>query len=140
MMSKPFEPTRGSRQRTQKRRTSSSSWAMRFGVNTRDMSPRCVVCTGGSSNMTTPLGSSMPAFMMSRMSLRLLEKTCQFDQSSLDVLVSRQSPEVVSIVVVDRRFLAEPLIGRVRVGIDVDDVRIEVDAGIAHESLRPILS
>ena len=77
MMSKPSEPTSGSRQRTQKSRTWSSSAAMRRGVKTRDMSPRCIVCTGGSSNRMTPGGSSMPALMMSRMSLRVLEKICQ---------------------------------------------------------------
>ena len=50
---------------------------MRRGVKTRDMRPRCVVCTGGSSKRMTPGGSSMSALMMSRMSLRVLVKVCQ---------------------------------------------------------------
>ena len=50
---------------------------MRRGVKTRDMSPRCMVCSGGSSNRITPGGSSTPALMMSRMSLRVFENTCQ---------------------------------------------------------------
>ena len=36
------------------------------------------VWTGGSSNITTPLGSVMFALMMSRMSLWVLENTRQF--------------------------------------------------------------
>ena len=50
---------------------------MRRGVNTRDMSPRCIVWVGGSSNRITPGGSSTPALMTSRMSLRVLENACQ---------------------------------------------------------------
>ena len=41
------------------------------------MSPRCSVCSGGSSNMTTPAGSSTPALMTSRMSLWVLENARQ---------------------------------------------------------------
>ena len=81
MMSKPLEPTSGSRQRAQKSRTWSSSAAMRRGVKTRDMSPRCVVCSGGSSKRRTPGGSSTPDLMMSRMSLRVLEKVCQVSRA-----------------------------------------------------------
>jgi hypothetical protein len=77
MMSKPDEPTSGSRQRAQKSRTWSSRAAMRRGVKTRDMSPRCIVWTGGSSKRITPGGSSTPARMMSRMSLRVFENDCQ---------------------------------------------------------------
>jgi hypothetical protein len=76
-MSKRSAPTSGSRQLTQKARTWSSSSAMRLGVNTRDIRPRCIVCTGGSSNSTTPGGSSMPDCRISRMSLRALENVCQ---------------------------------------------------------------
>ena len=55
---------------------------MRRGVNTRDMRPRCIVCVGGSSNRITPGGSSTPALMMSRMSLRVFENVCQFTSAS----------------------------------------------------------
>ncbi len=50
---------------------------MRRGVKTRDMSPRCMVWTGGSSKRITPGGRSTPALMMSRMSLRVFENTFQ---------------------------------------------------------------
>ena len=91
-MSKPPEPTSGSRQRTQNSRTWSSSAAIRRGVNTRDMSPRCIVCSGGSSNRITPGGSSTPALMMSRMSLRVLENVCQFS-SALSTSAWRDSAQ-----------------------------------------------
>ena len=76
-MSKRSVPTSGSRQLTQNARTWSSKAAMRFGVNTRDIRPRCIVCRGGSSNSTTPGGSSIPDCTISRMSLRALEKVSQ---------------------------------------------------------------
>ena len=76
-MSNRSVPTSGSRQRTQNSRTWSSSAVIRRGVNTRDIRPRCIVCSGGSSNMTTPGGSSMPDWMISRMSLRQFENVCQ---------------------------------------------------------------
>ena len=77
-MSKPSEPTCGSRQLTQNRRIWSSISAIRRGVNTRLISPRNMVCTGGSSNIITPLGMSKSEFTSSRMSLRELENVSQF--------------------------------------------------------------
>ncbi len=56
--SKPSDPTSGSRQRTQYWRIWSSMAAIRRGVNTRLISPRSMVCIGGSSNIITPVGSS----------------------------------------------------------------------------------
>ena len=76
-MSNRLSPTNGSRHATQNARTWSSSSSMRRGVNTRDNSFRCTVCSGGSSNSSTPGGSSMSALMMSRMSLWVLEKVRQ---------------------------------------------------------------
>ena len=70
-------PTSGSRHARQYARTWSSSSFMRRGEKTRDISPRCIVCNGGSSNNTTPDGSSIPDWMISRMSLRMLENVCQ---------------------------------------------------------------
>jgi hypothetical protein len=52
--------------------------AIRRGVNTRDISPRSVVCSGGSWNIMTPPGISNLDWINSRMSLRRLEKTSQF--------------------------------------------------------------
>jgi hypothetical protein len=63
-------PTSGSRHETQYARTWSSSAFIRRGVKTRDISPRCVVWTGGSSQRITPLGTSMFALTISRMSPR----------------------------------------------------------------------
>ena len=80
----------------------------RRGVNTRDISPRCIVCSGGSSNSTTPDGSSMPDWMISRMSLRTAGERLPVDERLLDVGVPRQRPDVVALVVVDRRLVAEP--------------------------------
>ena len=52
--------------------------AIRRGVNTRDIRPRSLECSGGSWNIITPPGMSNFDFTNSRMSLRRLEKTCQF--------------------------------------------------------------
>src|SRR5262249_41876039 len=51
----------------------------------------------------------------------------------MDVLVPGQRPEVVALVVIERRLLAEALVGRVRVGVDVDVVGVEVHAGGVHD-------
>ena len=77
-MSKPSEPTCGSRQLTQNCRIWSSISAIRRGVKTRPISPRNMVCTGGSSNIITPLGMSKSDLTSSRMSLRELENVSQF--------------------------------------------------------------
>ncbi len=61
----------------QNSRTLPSRAFIRFGVKTRDIRPRCIVCSGGSSNSTTPGGSSIPDWTISRMSPRELEKVCQ---------------------------------------------------------------
>jgi len=80
-MSNPSEPTCGSRQLTQNRRIWSSISAILRGVNTRPISPRSMVCTGGSSNIITPLGMSKSELTSSRMSLRELENVSQFDSA-----------------------------------------------------------
>ena len=76
-MSNPSEPTCGSRQLTQNWRIWSSISAIRRGVNTRLIKPRNMVCTGGSSNIITPLGMSNSELTSSRMSLREFEKVSQ---------------------------------------------------------------
>ena len=81
MMSKPSVPTCGSRQAMQNRRIWSSISAIRRGVNTRDIRPRSMLWTGGSSNIITPLGMSKSDWTSSRMSLREFEKVCQFDRA-----------------------------------------------------------
>ena len=77
MMSKPSEPTSGSRQLMQYWRIWSSISAIRRGVKTRDISPRSMVWIGGSSIIITPLGMSNSDWTSSRMSLRSLENVCQ---------------------------------------------------------------
>ena len=63
----PSAPTSGSRLRAQNSRICGSSAATRFGENTRDISRRWMVCTGGSSKMSTPEGMSMLALISSMM-------------------------------------------------------------------------
>ncbi len=60
-------PTSGSRQRAQNSRIFGSSAFIFFGVNTRDSTPRCTVCSGGSSKMNTPEGIGTFILMISRM-------------------------------------------------------------------------
>jgi hypothetical protein len=66
----------------QNRRIWSSISAIRRGVNTRDIRPRSMLCTGGSSNIITPSGMSKSDWTSSRMSLREFENVCQFDSAS----------------------------------------------------------
>ena len=61
------------------------------------------------------------------------------DQRFLNVLVPRQRPEVVPLVVVDRRLFAKALVGRIGVGVDIDVVRVEVDVGITDNHRPPSL-
>ena len=51
----------------QNSRICGSRAATRFGENTRDISRRWMVCTGGSSKMSTPEGISMLARISSMM-------------------------------------------------------------------------
>ena len=54
------------------------------------------------------------------------------DKTAFHVLVAAHGIEVVRLVVVERCLLAQALEHRVRVGVDVDVVRVVVDAGVAH--------
>ena len=47
-----------------------------------------------------------------------------------------QRPEVVALVVVDRRLVAEPCVDRVRVGVDLDVVGVVVDVGSRRRGVR----
>ena len=67
MKSNSSAPTSGSRLRAQNSRICGSSAATRLGENTRDSRRRWMVCTGGSSKMSTPEGISMLALMSSMM-------------------------------------------------------------------------
>ena len=59
-------PTSGSRVRAQNSRTLGSMAFIFFGVNTRDMTPRCTSWRGGSSKRIAPRGISKSALMSSR--------------------------------------------------------------------------
>ena len=47
-------------------------------------------------------------------------------QRRVDVGVAAQAPEVVALVVVERRLVAQPLVGRVGVDVDLDVLRVVV--------------
>ena len=60
------------------------------------------------------------------------------EQSPLHVLVAADGEEVVLLVVIERRFLAQPAEHRIGVGVDRDVVRVVVDiarAGCRHRCL-----
>ncbi len=52
-------------------------------------------------------------------------------QGLLDVFVTGKGPEVVPLVVVDRRLFTKPLVRRIGISVDVDVVGVEIDVGIA---------
>ena len=52
----------------------------------------------------------------------------QSTEHALDVVEAAQRVEVVALVVVERRFVAQPPPHRVRVGVDVEVVRVVVEA------------
>jgi hypothetical protein len=49
------------------------------------------------------------------------------DRAALDVLEAAQGEEVVAVVVIERPLIAQSLPDRVRVGVDVEVVRVVVD-------------
>src|SRR5262245_3421678 len=53
-------------------------------------------------------------------------------QRPFDVVVAAEGVEVVRVVVVERRLLAKAPEHRVRIGVDVDVVRVVIDVGAAH--------
>ena len=65
------------------------------------------------------------------MSLRQLENVCQSTSAFSTSAWRRQRPDVVALVVVDRRLVAQPAERRVRVGVDADVVGVVVDARVA---------
>ena len=60
------------------------------------------------------------------------------DRRALDVLVAAERVEVVRLVVVERRLLAEPAERRVRIGVDVDVVRVVVHVAPAGGGHAPL--
>ena len=95
-----------------------------------------MVCAGGSSKIRMPGGISMSALISSRMPPRPEMYVLAVDQPALDVVVAAERVEVVLLVVVERRLLAQPAEHRVRVGVDVDVVRVVVHRSV----MRSVLS
>ncbi len=94
------------------------------------------MCVGGSSKISVPGGISMLALMSSRMPPRPEMNVSRVLEATLDVLEAADGVEVVPLVVVERRFLAQPPEHRVRVGVDVDVVRVVVDPAVDHSRSR----
>ena len=100
---------------------------MLFGVKSIDTSRRCLVCCGSSSLMNSPGGDSMPGLdHVDRSALRR-DEVVLVGQHSLDVVESAHGEEVVLLVVVERRFVAQPPVDLVRIRLDVEIERVEVD-------------
>ena len=122
MRSNSFSPTSGSRLRAQNSRIFGSSAETRRGVNTRESRLRCDVVRGrifedecSRRELDVRLDQLEDAAASRDESLRV-------DEALLAVLVAAHRVEVVLLVVVERRLVAQPLVERVRV--------VEVDRGV----------
>ena len=85
--------------------------------------------------MSTPDGISMFALIISKIPPRPGDEGLGVDHAALDVLVAAHREEVVLLVVVERCLFAQPAEHRVRIGVDLDVVRVVVDvarAGRGH--------
>ena len=133
MKSKPPAPTSGSSERAQKSRTSGSIAAIFFGVNTRLSRPRWTSWIGGSSNRMMP-GRDLevgPDQLEDRPAAGL--ERLPVEEPALDVVEPAEGEEVVLLVVVEGRFVAEPTPDRVRVGVDLEVVGVVVDGALARD-------
>ena len=74
-------PTSGSRHAAQKSRTCCSSSFIRRGVKTRTSGRGASCASAGPRTSPRPAGSSIPDWMISRMSLRALEKVSQLTRA-----------------------------------------------------------
>src|SRR5262249_484131 len=54
------------------------------------------------------------------------------DRRPFDVVEAAEREEVVALVVIERLFVAQPFPDRVRVGVDLEVVRVVVDGGVRH--------
>ena len=106
-----------------RRRMNGSSSAMRFGVNTRATTLRCHVCSGGSLTIRNGASFSKPSMVTPPALLH----GGRVGVRGLHVGVARQRPEVVLLVVVHRRLVAETPVDRVRVVRGEPRVRVELD-------------
>ena len=134
MKSKPPEPTSGSSTSAQKARTWGSSACIFLGVKTRE-SRRAVAGRGpaGPRRGSTPGGISMLALMISRTEPRPESVGLPVEHGRVDVVPAAQREELVLLVPVQRRLVAQPLPHRVRVGVDVEVVGVVVDLRVAGD-------
>ena len=127
MKSKPPWSTRGSRLRAAKARISGAIAAMRRGVNTRLRTPRCRLWSGGSSKMNMPGGISHPG--LDDLEHRSLGGAVglPFEQAALDVVEAAEGIELVLLVEVQRRFLAQALPRQIGISVDLEVVGVVVN-------------
>ena len=132
--SKRPEPTSGSRVRAQNSRTFGSMAFIAFGVNTRDIRPRCTSCSGGSSMRIIPGGRS--TFGEDHLERRTPAGAIRVpvDESGFDVVEATQREEAVLVVVVEGSLVTHPAPQRMRVVVDLDVERVVVE--VAHRPNR----
>ncbi len=85
-----------------------------------------MVWVGGSSKITTPGWHLDVGLDQLEDPAPSGDERVAVDRRALDVLVAAERVEVVRLVVVERRLLAEPAKRRVRIGVDADVVRVVV--------------
>src|SRR5208283_4137405 len=125
--SKPLAPISGSKLRAQNSRILGSSSLILRGVNIRDSNLRWMSWIGGSSKNDRPgrdVDIGLDDFQ-DRAPGRA--EGLVIDKRVIDVTEPAQDVEVVLLVVVQRRFLAQPPKHRVGVGVQLDVVGVEID-------------
>ncbi len=130
MKSNSLAPTSGSRQLTQNARIWGSSAATRFGEKTRDIRRRWMVWTGGSSKMSTPERHLDVGPDQFDDAAAAGDEGLRVEIAPLDVGEPAHGVEVVGLVVIERRLLAQPAEDRVGVGVDRHVVGVVVH--VAH--------
>ena len=76
----------------------------------------------------------MSALISSRMPPRPEMNVSRSLQAPLDVVVAADRVEVVLLVVVERRLVPQPAEHRVRVGVDLDVVRVVLQLLVQHRA------
>ena len=133
MTSKPPDPTRGSRAWAQNSRIFGSSSATRRGVNAREQQPsvdgvrrRVLEDDHAGRDVDVRLDDLEDGALARDVRLRV-------EETLLDVLVAADSPEVVGVVVIERRFFTQSSIDGIRINVDLDAVHVVVDV-VAHDA------
>ena len=129
-------PRAGSRLRAQNARTLSSSAFIRFGVNTRDIRPRCT--SWARRVLHEDVAGRQLDAGHDEVERRALAGPVRVPvlHGPLDVVEAAQRPEVVLLVAVERRLVPHPLPDRVRVLVDLDVERVVVECRCGVVSAR----